>query len=469
MTQNQAKSTTFAAGISAVVLFDIAAYMVVLAARGSWSDYDIPPGTDQLGFLMFGVFVASVLLTTVCLFSCRRQIAAGGKAFFITLALATTLLFGTVAALKPIGSVDNFWNTLMSRGWTQYGRNPYLTTPIDLKTDPIFPRTAVEWGRTGMMYGPLWVLAAALPTLVLRDATAALLGMKSLVSAGYIAAGLLLFAFLRRRRNPQANLFLAAWLLNPAGIFEVANAGHNEGLLLLSLAIFAIGLIEKRPRLILPGLTAAILIKIWPACLLPAVLGIKGVRRKEWLYGAVISAVMTVVSFAFFWHGWEIFRPLLGRLNNLVPRCFSPGYYLLTYAAQKLAGGSMARTASAVRDAATVVMVVGVGLAGFLAARGRLSALAATKTIMMIFLFIFLSWLQPWYLLAILPFCLPSADEEGAATYLGLIAGLGYLSFASYIMSWMSLAATVAVSLILFLVAIYLSRILRSVRSKPPS
>jgi hypothetical protein len=469
MQENGQKSISFIAWLFALVLFDVTALLTVPVLGRIWSDFDMPPASKQLSLLLFGVFAASTLLTYSCLFIFRRQIASGGKLFLVSLAVATALLFVTAMIIRPIGSVDNYWNTLMSRGWTQYGRNPYLTTPKDLGADPLFPYTAHEWRQTGMMYGPLWVLAAAVPTLALSGAAASVFGMKALVSAGYIAAGLLLFSLLRRRRNPQANLFLTAWLLNPVGLFEVANAGHNEGLVVLPLAVFAIGLIEKRPRLILPALTAAVLIKVWPACLLTAVLGIRGARRKEWLQGALIGAFMAVASFAFFWHGWDIFQPLFGRLNEINSRFFSPGYFLLTYASIGFTGGPLTRTAPVVRIVAAFALAAGAGLAGSWAARGKLSALSATKLIMMIFFFICLGWLQPWYLLGFLPFCLPAASENAEAGYLRMITAIGILSFASYIASWVTLTISAFIAFNLVLTSIYIVRVIKFLSVKASS
>lgn len=436
MEANEKRSPSFALCGVFLVVFDLLAMVFISLGRSWWQDRGIPPWTDSLRWMLFAFFAASSILTAAGIYACRRQINAGGRRFLIALALMTLALYGTGMMLKPVGSVDNYWNTLMSRGWTQYGRNPYLTTPNDLSDDPLFPRTAREWRRTSMMYGPLYVLAAAVPTVTLSNAIAAMLGMKALVNAGYIAGGLLLYRHLRRRKNMNANLFLAAWLLNPVGFFEIANAGHNEGLLVLPLSVMAVGLLEKRPRLVLPGLAAAALIKIWPACLLPAALGVKGTRIRDWLYGAAISAAMTVAAFAVFWHGWDIFQPLFNRLTDMNARNFSPGYALLTLATMGASSRAYSEHVAVITFFATLALALGTAVAGFLAWRGRISATGAARLIIAVFLLVSLNWLQPWYLLAALPFILPPGDDKGAAIYLAVIAGLGIFGFASYVASW---------------------------------
>jgi hypothetical protein len=439
-----------------LVFFDLTALVAMTLGRLIWMDHGIPPSSAALSRMLFGIFSTSSILTAIGLYVCRHQIAAGKGKFYAALGLMTAALFFVAIVVKPIGSVDNYWNTLMSRGWTQYGQNPYLTTPNDLSLDPIFPRTAKEWRGTSMMYGPLWMLFSAIPTFLLTKADAALLGMKALVSAGYIGGGLLLFAYLRRRKNPHANLFLTFWMLNPVGLFEVANAGHNEGLLVLPLAVLAIGLLEKRPRLILSGLTAAVLIKIWPACLLPAALGIKGARRRDWFFGAALSAVMVIVSFAVFWRGWGIFGPLFNRLQEVNPNNLSPGYALMTYAALGPAGGPLNKYIGIVTFLATLAMLMGAGLAGYLAWRGKMSATDATRFIMAVFLLIFLNCLQPWYLLALLPFMLPSEKDADGVIFLMTIAALGIFGFASYIASW-AVVTDMSVIMADIAAAIYLS------------
>jgi len=434
MTNDLKEKLRFIAWTAALVLVDLGAFAAVIAAKYRWNDISIPPLLPPVQAVMIGCFIGATCLTAAFFWLQRRFIGRGGRTVWLTFAIAAAVLFAGAVVIRPIGSADNFWDTLMSRGWTVHGRNPYLTNADDLSFDPLFPHVSREWRSYGMTYGPWWVLLTAPPTLLLRDAKVAVLGMKALVWFGYVGAGVLLFLHLRSRKNANSRLFLGAWLLNPAAVFEVANAGHGEGLLILPLSLFVIGLAGRQPRLALPGLVWAALIKIWPVALFPALLGLKTAKRRDWFRGAALAAALGS-AFIFFWSGWHIFEPLFRRYEAINPRFFSPGY-LLIWKSVDLAGLN-AETAATMTTAALNLLFVAVAVVtAVLTARGRLEPVNAARLLLVFFFFVYLNWLMPWYLLALLPFCLPAADENGAKYLILTVFGLAAAGLLAYGLDW---------------------------------
>ena len=444
MSADRKNKLIFAIWALAVVLADIGAYVAVIAARLALNDFKTPPHTLQAKCVLAAAFAASGLLTAFFIWRQRSAIKRGGRYVLIVIGLMAMVLFAFGLAGRPVGSVDNYWNTLMARGWALQGRNPYLTVPLDLNGDPVFKLTAREWEKTPMMYGPLWNLAAAAPAWLLRSPDAAIFGMKALVGLAYFGAGLLLAAWLRRRGNPNANVFLAAWLLNPAGIFEAVNAGHNEGFLLLPLAVAVIGLKDKRPGLALPGISAAALVKIWPLALLPALAGLRRAGRRGWLVGLAWSAALAG-SYAFFWDGPRMLATLADRIGILSVPLFSPGYALIWRAFDWVghARGLDAVTASANQTAIALLLATAIAV-GWLSLKGRVSPLAAAAAMMAVFMFVAVNWLEPWYLLAFWPLLVPAPDEAGLKRLIVSSAALTTAGFAAYATTWPYIAAAAA-------------------------
>jgi alpha-1,6-mannosyltransferase len=409
------------------------------------------------------VFVVATLLTAVMVWLLRNLIRSGGR-FWLAVLAGTALSLAALSVFSPLTGVpDNYWNVLMSRGWAVHGRNPYTTTATELSSDPLFARTAVEWRGDAMLYGPVWSLAAVLPVAFFRDPEAELLAMRIMLAGLYAAGGLLLWVSLRRRRSvadnssaspssgAEADLFLTVWLLNPAGWFEVANAGHNEGLLVLFLAVFAIGLRRADPRLALPALSAAVMTKYWPAVLIPVLFGLRGAKKSHWLLGLVGAAAVTSTIFLF--GGPAIMLPALVKHQNLVsPGYFSPLFFLFWQILIAAGKQTLDAFAAAQTVTAAIFLIAAATITIFLIRRRMAPDQAAAWIIAALFITA-MSWLQPWYLLTLMPFVIrPDASRWGERSLVAVFF-LAVLAFLSYGVAWAWIAVGLAITLLIMVFA----------------
>jgi len=106
-------------------------------------------------------------------------------------------------------------------------------------------------------------------------------GFKAAFVLAELAGGVALLGLLRAMRQPPERVLLYLW--SPLLVFEVAHAGHVDGLLLPLLILAFWARVKDRPGLLGLALGAATLVKLFPALLLPALLplGVKGGWRER--------------------------------------------------------------------------------------------------------------------------------------------------------------------------------------------
>src|SRR5688572_22822226 len=229
-----------------LVLFDKWVYIVAVAAMHA---------------LYLGAF--AVLL--------RRAWAGRGEAnqahvrtiMAVSLACALILLWS-----YPLFSQDVFDYLFQTREWVAYGANPYTSIPDNFRYDPLF--RYVSWTQAPSAYGPLWLLLTAPLSLLAGDNLLLnVLLYKALSVLGYLGTVWLIYLALGKiaPRYRLAGTVLFAW--NPIMLMEFAGSGHNDVLMLFSMALAIWLLANHRYALSLLALTAGGLIKVVPLLLIP--------------------------------------------------------------------------------------------------------------------------------------------------------------------------------------------------------
>ncbi|GAC1649296.1 MAG: polyprenol phosphomannose-dependent alpha 1,6 mannosyltransferase MptB [Herpetosiphon sp.] len=219
--------------------------------------------------------------------------------------LAAVLL----AFVYPVTSTDIFDYLFRGRLAAAYGGNPYVDLPNQYQADPLF--STLGWPNAPSAYGPLWELMSRSMAAL---AGASLLGNvalhKVLAVATYLACGATIYAMTKQagRRAQLIGSFL--WLWSPLTLWEIMAAGHNDGLLLLSV-LLAVWAAERQSfRWAVLALTAGTLFKFLPIILLPLVV-VYGMRRqRSWqkrirlgVEAVLIFAVCTLLAYAPYWTG----------------------------------------------------------------------------------------------------------------------------------------------------------------------
>jgi hypothetical protein len=135
------------------------------------------------------------------------------------------------------------------------------------------------------------------------------LGWQLVALVADVATMVLLWRLLLRRgRDPR---WVAVYAWSPVAVLEAVQNGHVDGLATL-LVVAAVGLAGRRPAWSGAALGAAAMVKLYPALLLPVLLGRRPVR--------VVSAFVAVCVVSYVPHllavGWDVLGYLPGYLQE---------------------------------------------------------------------------------------------------------------------------------------------------------
>jgi hypothetical protein len=117
-------------------------------------------------------------------------------------------------------------------------------------------------------------------------------GFKAAFVAAELLGAALLLQVLRHFQLPSTYLLIYLW--SPLLIFEVAHAGHVDGLMLPVLIAAFWARVRERPVLLGLALGAAAMLKLFPALLLPALLPLPG----RWSRAGLRAPLLTLLAFS---------------------------------------------------------------------------------------------------------------------------------------------------------------------------
>ncbi|HEU5004172.1 MAG TPA: hypothetical protein VFW71_15525 [Actinomycetota bacterium] len=317
------------------------------------------------------------------------------------------------AVLAPPRDSQDVWSYAMyGHMVTHYHASPYAASPMAYSGDPWFWRVSVWWQDTKTVYGPVFTgLSAAGMLGAGGSALAARLFFQLLTGAAVLGAVVLLY---RRGAEAGALAFLG---LSPVMTVNVVNGAHNDALVGIAALAAVLALSRGRPTRsagavlagVLLGLGALVkLVAVLPAAALVAWLWRReGVRRALGVAGIVagivvvgyllvgglpaLGPVQDASRLVDHWSLWGWFG------HKVPPSPVAQGQLggLLIPPAPKLWLTGNARYAG---SALVAVVAAVAGLAGSADSRPS-SGMAATA----LGFVLATSYIQPWYLAALLP------------------------------------------------------------------
>jgi hypothetical protein len=228
-------------------------------------------GLDRLGsgpFVAIGVS-AGVLAVLTFLWLLRAAWRGEVSARF-AVALVVVLHLVVLLALPLLFSRDVYSYAYEGRIRAVYGANPYVQTPLDFPSDPLWRLVGPAWVDTPAVYGPAFTSLAAATVRLFEATTAQVAAFRLLAGAASLAAAACIWWTCRRLRPERTAFGVLAFGANPAVLFLAVASGHND--LLVGLAVvgaFAL-VVRGRPVVALVVLTLGALVKASAA--LPLVL-----------------------------------------------------------------------------------------------------------------------------------------------------------------------------------------------------
>lgn len=310
---------------------------------------------------------------------------------------------------------SDLFSNLAYAALSALGKNPCLLGPSALGPGPVLDLVSPRWADTPSAYGPILNLLDWLTGQVGRLLDSPLWGagaayklLMAAATAGAIACAAKTARALGTRVAAQG---LAVVALSPLLAWELTAQGHNDAVMVCALCAFAWAAARGKDGLGALALGLGVLAKAGIAPLLLLWLVLMGRRSPRHALGWVAAlAVLTVLTWAPFWAGWETLRGVsatagadidrhtnsLQDLLNLVMTPVWPAVKAPLFRAFQI-------TSFAILAAGTLVAAVKVRDTADLARAG-----------IVIFLGYFLTtpWFQPWYATWLLPLCLLERDPR---------------------------------------------------------
>ncbi len=242
----------------------------------AWLGVELLAAHPVVVVVLFALYLTAAWLAAVRVRPTRSALAV---------VLGFGLLFRALMLPTPVYLSSDLYRYLWDGRVQLAGVNPYRYAPealemVHLRDGEIHPRINRPAART--IYPPaaqwLFALAAAL-------APWSIVGWRVLLLLFEVATGALLLVLLRRLGAPPTAVIMYAW--SPLVVFEGVQAGHVE-VAMITLVLLALVLRQTGSSLgagaVLGG---AILMKLYPAVLLPA-----WWRRDDWRFLAATVATV---------------------------------------------------------------------------------------------------------------------------------------------------------------------------------
>jgi len=356
-----------------------------------------------------GYMAAAIASGLVALAATGAAERTGGIQAIVIIAGVALLLRGIVVSVDPLLSTDIYryiWDGKVQAA----GINPYRYVPADqalasLRDAAIYPNiNRVDWAVT--IYPPVAQMFFFLVTRLGEGVTTMRLAMLG-CEAGLVA---LIVLLLRRLGKPVTRIVAYAW--HPLPVWEVANNGHID-ILMVMLMMLGIWLaVIGRPLQGAVSIVLAALAKPFAIITLPTIW-----RPWDWRLPLLAAAVAAVCYLPYLSVGWGVFGFL--TTGYLDEEGIASGDKIWLLALWRMVVGRMPMDATIyVAVAGAIIAAVAMRIA--FRKVDTAEKLGDIKWLLMAFLFL-LSPNYPWYFLIATPFVALSGGAPVWAMTIGAV------------------------------------------------
>jgi alpha-1,6-mannosyltransferase len=213
--------------------------------------------TDRLIAAGVGVTIFSVATFFLLLIAAWR-----GEVSVRTI-LALVVGYHVVVLMLPLlFSHDVYSYAFYGRIAGVYHANPYLRTPINYPSDPLFGLAGPKWIDTPAVYGPLFSTIGGAIARIFKSAMAQVGAYRGIAVTASLATAVVTARSARALRPARAAFAVAAFGANPVVLFQSVASGHNDLLVALSIAVGLLFLSRGRELAAVASLTLGALVKV---------------------------------------------------------------------------------------------------------------------------------------------------------------------------------------------------------------
>jgi Gpi18-like mannosyltransferase len=347
----------------------------------------IPPSNSILSKLFILWILVASFIYTLLIF---RKIQ---KNFFWLILIFYFIFSFTLLFTWPLGSSDIFNYIYRARVFTYYEENPFLVPPANFDNDLLATFVWQKAKSIPMIYGPLWAFITFVPSWLFRDSLVlSLLFLKFLIILINFGCIILIYKILKIT-HPDHRFFgclIYAW--NPLILFEAAQNGHNDFVMIFFLLLAIYLYIKKKFIWVLPVLTLSVLIKFVYVLLIPLFLIflLKQAKNKKLLFllkTIFISLFLTSIFYLPFWESFRVFSPVftIGELWD---------YSLFPFVIKLFSNLTKSQIKIIVNIVFLLIYFSILTRAKFFSSA---NLIRSTFWILLSFIFISLTWVMHWY------------------------------------------------------------------------
>lgn len=201
---------------------------------------------DRLPRDVAAALSAILLFAAVAAFLYALRVAWRGRLGVGRVLTVGVLLHLLALAIPLFLSRDVYSYGIYGRMVSEYGANPFVTSPDAFPRDPLFPLVSEDWADSPSVYGPAFVALSAGITSVATSPGTIVWAFKLLAALAGVATMFLVVASARRVQPRRAAFaaVLVGW--NPVVVFHGVAGGHNDALVGLALAGAALLLLHRK-------------------------------------------------------------------------------------------------------------------------------------------------------------------------------------------------------------------------------
>ena len=250
-------------------LFFLLLAFVEFPLRKIFNDYSISPRHAVILSYLFFVF-AGLLLSYFLIYKTAQKNKKLLKKNFKIIIFFFILFQITLLIIPPLGSSDIYNYIFRAKVLTHYHQNPFLIAPINFLDDPLVNFVQPKAVNMPLIYGPLWLIISAIPTILANGTIfLGILFFKLLAILFNIGTCFFIFKIIKRIKPNYKYLGTMLYAFNPLILFEVANNGHNDIAMIFFVILSAYFWLKDKYYLSLILLIFSILIKFVTILLLP--------------------------------------------------------------------------------------------------------------------------------------------------------------------------------------------------------
>lgn len=319
-------------------------------------------------------------------------------------AIPAWVLFGVpaLAALAlipmyPPTAVDMFHYHASARVLWIHEHNPLITAPGEFPY-PI----GYSWSGQPSPYGPLWSLLGAAITIPAQDHfTAALYGYKILAAASLLGCAYLVWRTVRQLWPDEAGLAVVAFAWNPFIALRVVGNGHND-LVMMAFVLLSLWMLQRRHwNWAMLALALSILVKFVTLLLVPLfalyVWQHAGSTTRERLLrtaqAGLVALAAILWTFLPFWEGLATFDTVRAEADKMITStALALGVWRTGYPEDPDLN-------HAILQALRLAFVALAIPVWWQSRRDLPHLIAASFTVLLLYLLLAAGWFRPWYLL----------------------------------------------------------------------